>query len=103
MQTVIMSIGQNETVSQLIPYIDGKFFYFTNFTLIQNIELIENEDDETNFAIAEELGKVFKLISDRTVFLNQLETLAMHDETVVREQATKSLNKICESLSEHEI
>lgn len=27
----------------------------------------------------------------------------MHDETVVREQATKSLNKICESLSEHEI
>ena len=103
MQTVIMSIGQNETVSQLIPYIDGKFFYFTNFTLIQNIELIENEDDETNFAIAEELGKVFKLISDRTVFLNQLETLAMHDETVVREQATKSLYKICESLSEHEI
>lgn len=26
MQTVIMSIGHNETVSQLIPYIDGKYF-----------------------------------------------------------------------------
>lgn len=44
MQTVVMSIGQDDTVSQLVPYID---------------ELIQNEDDETNFAIAEELGKVF--------------------------------------------
>lgn len=65
--------------------------------------MIQNEDDETNFAIAEELGKVFKLINDKTVFLPQLETLAMHDETVVRVEATKSLNKICETLSDSEV
>lgn len=68
-----------------------------------NLELIKSEDDEVLFAIAEELGKVFKLISDKTVFLNLLETLARQDETVVREQAAKSLTIISENLSDAEI
>ena len=65
--------------------------------------MIQNEDDETNFAIAEGLGKIFPLVADKTVFLPSLETLAKHDETVVREQATKSLVAICDSLSDSEV
>jgi hypothetical protein len=41
-----------------------------------NVELIKTEDDEVLFAIAEELGKVFRLINDKTVFLGLLESLA---------------------------
>ena len=40
------------------------------------IELIVSEDDEVLFAIAEELGKVYTLINDKTVFLPLLEDLA---------------------------
>ena len=69
----------------------------------QIIELIKTEDDEVLFAIAEELGKVFTLISDKTVFLSLLEQLARMDETVVRDQAAKSLTIISENLSDAEI
>lgn len=47
------------------------------------------------FAIAEELGDCFEYANDKTIFLPLLETLAKQDETVVREQATKSLTKTC--------
>ena len=55
------------------------------------------------FAIAEELGHVFTLIPNKTTFLGLLEQLARQDETVVREQAAKSLTTICEALSDAEI
>lgn len=46
-------------------------------TPLNNIlELIKTEDDEVLFAVAEELGKVFPLIPDKTVFLPSLEALA---------------------------
>ena len=61
MKTVILSIGKDETKQQLIPYID---------------ELIKIEEDEVLFAIAEEIGKIYMLIDDKTVFLPTLETLA---------------------------
>ena len=70
MKTVILSIGQEETISQLLPYID---------------ELIKTEDDEVLFAIAEELGACFPLLNDKTVFMPLLEELAKKDETVVRD------------------
>jgi len=100
LKTVILSIGQEDTVSQLIPYLDGKFELEC---LMSFLELIKSEDDEVLFAIAEELGKVFTLINDKTVFLPSLESLAKQDETVVREQAAKSLTVISESLSDFEI
>ena len=53
--------------------------------------------------MAEELGNVFHLIPDKTSFLPSLEALAKHDETVVRDQAAKSLNAICAVLSDAEI
>ena len=49
------------------------------------IELIGSEDDEVLFAIAEELGKIWELHSDKTLYLPLLEKLAKSDETVVRE------------------
>jgi len=44
-----------------------------------------------------------ELLPDKTTFLPLLETLAKQDETVVREQATKSLTTISRSLSDAEI
>ena len=70
MKTVILSIGIEDTKSQLIPYID---------------QLIKDEEDEVLFAIAEEIGKIYSLIDDKTVFLPTLENLCAQDETVVRE------------------
>jgi serine/threonine-protein phosphatase 2A regulatory subunit A len=55
------------------------------------------------FAIAEEIGNVFRLLNDKTHFLIVLEDLAASSETVVREQSAKSLNAICKVLSDAEI
>lgn len=88
LKTVILDIGEKESVSKLIPYLT---------------KIIQNEDDEVLFAIAEEIGKVFPLISDKTVFLPLLKALACESETVVREKAAESLNKICESLSDADV
>jgi serine/threonine-protein phosphatase 2A regulatory subunit A len=68
-----------------------------------NTELIKSEDDEVLFAIAEELGNCFPLLNDKTVFLPLMEQLARQDETVVRDQAAKSLQLISENLSDAEI
>ena len=67
------------------------------------LALIEGEDDEVLFAIAEELGDCFEYASEKTIFLPLLEVLASKDETVVREQATKSLTKTCQNLSNEEM
>jgi serine/threonine-protein phosphatase 2A regulatory subunit A len=55
MKTVILCIGIDETIKKLIPYIESK--HFKEFEL--SLGLIEKEDDEVLFAIAEELGKVW--------------------------------------------
>lgn len=67
------------------------------------MELVSSEDDEVLFAIAEEIGLVFELLSDKTSFLPVLEVLAASSETVVRDQSADSLNKICRVLSDAEI
>ena len=59
-------------------------FKFTQ-CLVNFVELILKEDDEVLFAVAEELGNTFNLMNDKTIFLSLLESLAKHDETVVRE------------------
>jgi serine/threonine-protein phosphatase 2A regulatory subunit A len=69
MKTVILSIGPEQTKDKLVDYLEG---------------LIKQEDDEVLFAIAEELGKVWDLHSDKTLFLGLLETLCKQDETEVR-------------------
>jgi serine/threonine-protein phosphatase 2A regulatory subunit A len=88
LKTVILDIGEAAITSQLIPYLE---------------ELIKSEDDEVLFAIAEELGQVFNLLQDKSVFLKLLEQLAVKDETVVRDQASKSLSEIAKALTDAEV
>jgi serine/threonine-protein phosphatase 2A regulatory subunit A len=94
LKTVILCIGVDETIKKVIPYLESRKF---TFRLIIIIGLIDKEDDEVLFAIAEELGKVWyahifktklnrELLPDKTQLLGLLEILARADETVVREQ-----------------
>mmetsp|Transcript_16340 Transcript_16340/g.11513 ORF Transcript_16340/g.11513 Transcript_16340/m.11513 type:complete len:111 (+) Transcript_16340:66-398(+) len=81
LKTVVLSIGIEDTNKKLLPYLET---------------LIKEEDDEVLFAIAEELGSLWELNPIKTSFLPLLESLAKMDETVVREQAAKSLTTISE-------
>jgi serine/threonine-protein phosphatase 2A regulatory subunit A len=58
LKTVILAIGPDDTMKKLYPYLET---------------LIEREDDEVLFAIAEELGKIWELLHDKTSFLPLLE------------------------------
>ena len=58
---------------------------FKSITIYIVLVLIDKEEDEVLFAIAEELGKVWEMIQNKTVFIPILERLARSDETVVRE------------------
>ena len=91
LKTVILCIGVDETIKKVIPYLESRKLHF--YWLIG---LIDKEDDEVLFAIAEELGKVWyafifqsnfnrELLPDKTQLLGLLEILARADETVVRE------------------
>ena len=88
LKIVILTLGDSVVKNLVMPYMD---------------ELIASQDDEVLFAIAEELGKCWDFLEDKTLFLPQLEKLARSDETVVREQAARSLISISESLSDGEI
>ena len=55
------------------------------------------------FAIAEELGKIWTLHSDKCLYLQLLAKLAQSDETVVREQSARSLIDISQHLSDSEM
>jgi len=88
MKTVILSIGQEDTKTKLVEYLEN---------------LIKIEDDEVLFAIAEELGKVWEFNADKTLFLGLLETLCKQDETEVRNQATRSMGAISAALSDAEM
>ena len=70
MKTVILCIGIEEAAKKLVEYLEL---------------LVKVEDDEVLFAIAEELGKCWELLPDKTLFLPLLEKLCSADETVVRE------------------
>lgn len=54
LKTVVLCIGVDETIKKLIPYLESNDYYIKHF-----IGLIEKEDDEVLFAIAEELGKIW--------------------------------------------
>ena len=88
LKTVVLNMGVDETITKVIPYMAS---------------LIKLEDDEVLFAIAEEIRNIFMLIPDSTIFLPLLEELASQSETVVREEAAKSLNRISKELSDAEI
>lgn len=90
---VVMAIDKQQTYDRLIPFLDS------NLMLSKTIDLVRKEDDEVLFAIAEELGKFYTLLENKLVLLPLLEVLCCVDETVVREQAVKSLAKIADALT----
>jgi serine/threonine-protein phosphatase 2A regulatory subunit A len=56
LKTIILALGVDDTLKKLYPYLECNYLILLMILLI---ELIEKEDDEVLFAIAEELGKVW--------------------------------------------
>lgn len=83
--TVAEAMGLDSTVNQLIPY------------LANSIGLEGEEDDEILLILGDQLGKLVPGLvpgSKALPIMSILERLASVEETVVREQAVKSINKI---------
>jgi len=101
------SIGLRLLCFVLVPRIRSTCYYpilkVSKHSKLNAAALTNQEDDEVLFAIAEELGKIWELHSDKTLYIPLLEKLAKSEETVVREQAARSLISICEVLSDAEI
>ena len=86
LSTIAMALGAERTREELIPFLN---------------ESIDDED-EVLLALAEELGNFVDYVGGTayaTSLLAPLETLATVEETVVREKAVESLNKVCSQLS----
>lgn len=91
LQIVATVLGPENTRNQLIPYLNSTF----------QIGLLESQEDEVLFALAQELGYLHKYINGSpSVLIPILEQLAAMEETVVREQAVKSISLIANYLSE---
>ncbi|CAK61709.1 unnamed protein product (macronuclear) [Paramecium tetraurelia] len=88
-RVVATLLGSDKIKSQLIPYFET---------------LLKKEDDEVLFALAEELGTIAQIIPNQSsCLLALLEQLAGFDETVVREQAVRSITIVCGFLGDNEI
>ena len=89
LKTVVYSM-KKENFKQVYDYLD---------------EIITLECDEVLFSIADELGDFHdnNLIDPVQDILPLLERLCKSDETVVREQASVSINKLCEKLTDSEV
>eukprot|EP00036_Acanthoecidae_sp_10tr_P010505 CAMPEP_0182924770 /NCGR_PEP_ID=MMETSP0105_2-20130417/7310_1 /TAXON_ID=81532 ORGANISM="Acanthoeca-like sp., Strain 10tr" /NCGR_SAMPLE_ID=MMETSP0105_2 /ASSEMBLY_ACC=CAM_ASM_000205 /LENGTH=586 /DNA_ID=CAMNT_0025062575 /DNA_START=40 /DNA_END=1800 /DNA_ORIENTATION=+ len=94
LQTIALALGEERTRSELLPFLHG--------------EPLE-DDEEILLAIAVELAKFIPLVGGPAhahVIVPPLEKLAAVEETVVREQAVRSLNTIAtemeaDKLQEH--
>ncbi|CAG9321282.1 unnamed protein product [Blepharisma stoltei] len=88
LQIVATVLGPEQVKSQLLPY----------------LATLTNEDDEVLFALAQELGALYTFLPGQaSALMPLLETLAAMDETVVRDQAVKSLMIIADVLPDSDI
>ncbi|OMJ76495.1 hypothetical protein SteCoe_24117 [Stentor coeruleus] len=88
LKTIATILGSEAVKQQLMPYLA---------TLI-------HEDEEVLFALAQSLGDIYPFVQQTpSSLLSLLESLAGLDETVVREQAVKTLSEISKSLSDSDI
>lgn len=90
LSTIALALGPERTREELILFLD---------------ESVEDED-EVLTALAEELGNFVEYVGGPEyghVLLSPLENLAAIEETLVREKAVESLNKICEQLSQEQV
>eukprot|EP00002_Diphylleia_rotans_P005613 TRINITY_DN1478_c0_g1_i3.p1 TRINITY_DN1478_c0_g1~~TRINITY_DN1478_c0_g1_i3.p1 ORF type:complete len:578 (-),score=107.76 TRINITY_DN1478_c0_g1_i3:868-2601(-) len=84
--TIALALGVERTRSELIPYIHESI----------------DDDDEVLLALAEELGNFVDYVGGPDhahILIQPLESLAMIEETVVREKAVDSLTKVIEQMS----
>jgi len=86
LSTIAVALGVERTRDELIPFLN---------------ESIDDED-EVLLALAEELGNFVEYVggsAHASALLTPLETLATVEETVVRDKAVDSLNKVAQQLS----
>lgn len=66
--------------------------------------LVKKEDDEVLFALAKELRNLFPIMGGgKTTLFPLLETLASYEETIVREEAVRTISSIASSFSDKEV
>ncbi|KAI1291508.1 40S ribosomal protein S3 [Mortierella claussenii] len=90
LNTIALALGPQRTRDELIPFLD---------------ESIDDED-EVLLALAGELGDFEEYIGGAPfahILLQPLENLAAVEETMVRDKAVESLNKICPVLSQAQL
>ncbi|KAI1317084.1 hypothetical protein EDD11_009067 [Mortierella claussenii] len=90
LNTIALALGPQRAREELIPFLD---------------ESIDDED-EVLLALAGELGDFVEYIGGAQyahILLQPLENLAAVEETMVREKAVESLNKICPQLSQQQL
>ncbi|KAF9164346.1 hypothetical protein DFQ26_001557 [Actinomortierella ambigua] len=90
LNTIALALGPQRARDELIPFLD---------------ESIDDED-EVLLALAGELGDFVDYIGGAQfahILLQPLENLAAVEETMVRDKAVESLNKICPSLSQAQL
>ena len=84
--TIALALGEERTRKELIPFLNAS----------------SEDDDEVLLAMAEELGNFVPYVGGSEyahTLLVPLETLCCTEETVVREQAVKSLSQVGAELS----
>lgn len=78
------AIGEDRVHSELVPYLT---------------HLTEKEGDEVLYVLAEQIENAWSHASDKLTFMPILKILAKVDETIVREEAAKTMESIEASLS----
>jgi len=81
---VMKAIGEDRVHDELVPYLS---------------ELTNTIDDEVLYVLAEQIENAWSHVSDKLTFLPILKILAKVDETIVREEAAKTMEAIESSLS----
>ncbi|CAG8503799.1 11723_t:CDS:10 [Diversispora eburnea] len=112
LSTIALALGVQRTRDELIPFLDDSArnssrykleqIRFLNFTDFESID----DEDEVLLALAEELGNFVEYVGGKEyahIILGPLENLATVEETLVREKAVESLNKVATILSQQQI
>ncbi|CAK4081777.1 unnamed protein product [Aphanomyces euteiches] len=87
LRTVAQALGPERTRSELIPFLNES----------------TDDEDEVLVAMAEELGNFVDLVggpSAASILLTPLEVLATVEETVVRDKAVASINKVLDVITD---
>ncbi|AQZ12125.1 TPD3 (YAL016W) [Zygosaccharomyces parabailii] len=91
LDTIAVALGPQRTREELIPFL---------------VEVAQDDEDEVFAVLSEELGKFVPYVGGpeyATILLPPLNILASTEETLVREKAVDSLNKIAEVLSQEQL